>query len=286
MDQAQEIQEVVNQQQQQIQELQNFIQQLAQAQQPQLEANKDMKISPPEFFSGDRRKSKKFLLQLKNCFSAQPRRFQNNDANKITFAVSFLRDSAFDWISPHLDSDDQLMHSWDEFKRSFNTVFGEIDRTRKAEDEIFSLKQNNRPVSAVVSEFQRLALETRMNNEALFPLFYRTLNDEVKDELCKVARPEHIEDYYRLAISIDDRIFERKREKNLWKNYSRTPLAPQKFEDPVPMIIDNSQTRGPLTQQEKLRRRNNNLCLYCGAPEHKIADCPKRSNSGNEKARF
>jgi hypothetical protein len=51
------------------------------------------------------------------------------------------------------------------------------------------------------------------------------------------------------------------------------------------MILDNIQKRGPLSEAEKERRKSNNLCLYCAAPDHKLADCPvKPAKSGKAKA--
>ena len=43
------------------------------------------------------------------------------------------------------------------------------------------------------------------------------------------------------------------------------------------MEIDsvNSQ-RATLTNQERQRRRANNLCLYCGNPDHIVRTCPVR----------
>jgi hypothetical protein len=33
--------------------------------------------------------------------------------------------------------------------------------------------------------------------------------------------------------------------------------------------------RRVLSDTEKEFRRNNKLCLYCGSPNHRVADCPK-----------
>ena len=49
-----------------------------------------------------------------------------------------------------------------------------------------------------------------------------------------------------------------------------------------PNILDSS---GRLTQEEKDRRRRENLCSYCGAPGHFTANCPKQLKTPNTKAR-
>lgn len=34
--------------------------------------------------------------------------------------------------------------------------------------------------------------------------------------------------------------------------------------------------RGPLTDEQKEHRRDHNLCMYCGDPEHGITECFRR----------
>jgi hypothetical protein len=41
-------------------------------------------------------------------------------------------------------------------------------------------------------------------------------------------------------------------------------------------LMDLSRNRGPLTPEEKQRRRDNNLCLYCAGPGHIARECPSR----------
>ncbi len=54
----------------------------------------------------------------------------------------------------------------------------------------------------------------------------------------------------------------------------KAPLDPRN-PGVVPMEI-NSIRRGPLTTQEKERRRNERLCLYCGQPDHFVTSCPNK----------
>ena len=45
---------------------------------------------------------------------------------------------------------------------------------------------------------------------------------------------------------------------------------------PTPMEIDTTRRRGPLSKEEKQRRRANRLCLYCGGPGHIAVNCSHR----------
>ena len=42
----------------------------------------------------------------------------------------------------------------------------------------------------------------------------------------------------------------------------------------TPMEVDALRRRGPLSAEEKMRRRANRLCLYCGGPNHIAINCP------------
>ena len=42
------------------------------------------------------------------------------------------------------------------------------------------------------------------------------------------------------------------------------------------MEIDTTRRCGPLSEEEKQRRRENRLCLYCGGPGHIAVNCPHR----------
>lgn len=62
--------------------------------------------------------------------------------------------------------------------------------------------------------------------------------------------------------------------------YSQAVTQPISYNEPtadatgvVPMEIDSIK-RGPLTAEEKRRRKDLNLCGYCGAASHLIKDCP------------
>ncbi|EPS97351.1 hypothetical protein FOMPIDRAFT_93654 [Fomitopsis schrenkii] len=61
------------------------------------------------------------------------------------------------------------------------------------------------------------------------------------------------------------------------------PAAPT---DPVPMEVDAICHRGPVSPQERQRRRDQGLCAYCGG-KHKIDDCKalaKHNANGGKKS--
>ena len=43
--------------------------------------------------------------------------------------------------------------------------------------------------------------------------------------------------------------------------------------NPTPMQIDTTHHHGPLSEEEKQRRRSNRFCLYCGGPGYIVVNC-------------
>lgn len=284
LEQFQAMQATIQQQQSQLEALSN----LGGVTLPQ---PKEVKVAAPEYFSGNRKRSRTFLLQLKNVFRSQPQRF-SKETTKVTYAISFLRDTAFDWIAPFLECDHEILEDFDKFEDRFKLAFGDTDRQRQAEQELLRLKQKGRSASALVSDFQRLSMEVKWSSEALFSIFYQALNDEVKDEICKCDRPLTIDEYYKLAIRIDNRLFERRQERKSSSCSYKPSLYPvqttqvnHKSTDSDAMVIGATNARGPLSIQEKQRRRRDGLCMYCGSGEHLLDACsirPKGSKSTSQ----
>lgn len=89
-----------------------------------------------------------------------------------------------------------------------------------------------------------------------------------------------------LAIRVDNRIYENKRDKSSigratppFQRYRRsnvppatTGLAPA---DGMDLDAMNSR-RGPFTQAERDHRFQNNLCIVCASPDHRKFNCPKK----------
>ncbi len=115
------------------------------------------------------------------------------------------------------------------------------------------------------------------------------LRDDVQDLLLTLADPSSFNEAITQAIRCDNRLFERHQEKKvtsnaqLWNSRPATlPLVPQTTPvarpasfGPTLMQIDASKFK-PLIEAEKLRRRTNNLCLYCGNPGHIARQCPQK----------
>jgi hypothetical protein len=254
------------------------------------------KVNDPEEFKGERSKARAFVLQCQNKFMGERNRFPDENS-KVRYAISYLRGAAFKWITPYLEYEsthpDQeppvILRTSQNFFAELVRIFDDPNRQKNAEDQLFSIKQGKRSVTALVSQFQCLVIEAgfKFDNPSLFGIFYKALNDEVKDELIKQARPTKLDEYFLAAINIDDRLHQRRQERNANRSTPRqnnggsNNSSSSQSSGPTPMEIDatSNQPRGRLTEAEKQRRRANNLCLYCGSADHKVKNCNIRPST-------
>ena len=183
------------------------------------------------------------------------------------------------------------------------------------ERELRTLRQTG-SVSAYAAEFQRIAgflIAAGWNDRPLLSNFRANLKDNIKNVLVhEKPFPTTLQEMIAASIRIDNRehekIMDRKaptHQSGTQGNQSRShqngsrlqitappnPVAPTlplpittsvaNNDGTTPMELDAFERRG-LTEAEKEFRRSNKLCLYCGSPNHRVADCPKIP----EKARF
>jgi hypothetical protein len=115
------------------------------------------------------------------------------------------------------------------------------------------------------------------------------LRDDVQDLLLTLADPSSFSEAITYVIRCDNRLFECRQEKKVTSNAQlwntrpttlpsvpqATPVAQPASFGPAPMQIDTTKFKS-LTKAEKLRRRTNNLCFYCGNPGHIAHQCPQK----------
>ncbi|KAH9535887.1 hypothetical protein CY35_17G077500 [Sphagnum magellanicum] len=157
-----------------------------------------------------------------------------------------------------LKTSSPLLQDFNAFMAEFEVVFGDSDKART-----------------------QLACDVNWEKAALIVQFQCGLRDDVQDLLLTLANPSSFSEAITQAIRCDNRLFERHQEKKvtsnaqLWNSRPTTlpsvpqtaPVARPASFGPAPMQIDRAKFKS-LTEAKKLRRRTNNLCLYCGNPGH------------------
>ena len=157
-----------------------------------------------------------------------------------------------------------------------------------------------------------------LGDDSLMSMFYKGLNADVKKALIYFPEAKTFDELVDQCVSIDQRQFALHKELKATErssvphpkqpgnhgDSSKPPANPQKPSNPSnrPGPYDRSgkpnysrgenqpsskqssgRPRGPISEEERTRRRENNLCYRCGSPGHIKDDCPlnKKAASSN-----
>jgi hypothetical protein len=173
-------------------------------------------------------------------------------------------------------------------------------------------------------DFNRLAIQTGWSESVLRHRYYSGLAERIKDIMGQQGKPSTLDEMKTLAHAIDSRHWERLREKSRAEksqsksdnktssksdnksdnksgnsgksakgNQSNTSTSSDKNTNSNKSsktatsgssVADKLGKDGKLTSEERQRRFDNNLCLYCGGTGHKTSDC-KKASAAKTKAR-
>lgn len=191
------------------------------------------------------------------------------------------------------------IHSWvkngmltfesvDSMMEILHTIFHDPNLVRDAVSRLYSNKQKNKPFSVWIAEIRRDAAiaEYDYDSRHLKDLIFHNLSLELQQAIIYeqnidklslnevVARLQDIENRQKAfanAITKSNR-----RMPINFQALQMTPNQAAEAGDPMDLSAAQLQPRSRLSIDEKNRRRNLGLCLYCGQPGHVLKTCPIR----------
>ncbi|EQB43072.1 hypothetical protein CGLO_18341 [Colletotrichum gloeosporioides Cg-14] len=183
-----------------------------------------LKLSAPITYDGTPGQLKSFLIQVKNYQNFHHGDF-TSQTEKVVHAATYLRGRALKWFEPiqeeflRYETLDEcstetrdIYSSFKGFEDALRSLFQDPDEKRQAERDLAQLRQT-KSTKEYAATFRQLSVQLDLTEETKIFMFYQGLKDEVKDEIIKIDRPEDFLQYADLAIKIDNRLFERRKEK-------------------------------------------------------------------------
>ena len=176
--------------------------------------------------------------------------------------------------------------------------------------------KDSQRISDYLVRFSGLATRCPWGDPALRYRFYEGLPPRIKDELTKgEGKPRTLRDMKQKAQNIDARYWERQQERSREQGYqrgqstSKTPTSsstntpastsgskpsvpthqaskPKNFKPSAAPRVDLTgklDSQGKLTQQERQRRIDKNLCMFCGGTGHRTDTCPVKAASAKAR---
>lgn len=259
------------------------------------------RVPPPSEFTGKRENWKTFSSHLSLFFTANAAQYPS-DTEKILFAISRLGDgSAFKYMEQYIpdfqkppEARPLVISNYNTFVTVMSENFGILNAHVVAEAQLRSLKQKGSAMD-YTNKFLELATETDWNDAAKISQYRLGLKDAVQDMLALADEPKDFASFTTKAISIDKRQYARSVEKQNNQSTSRSVPSPARVAlstyrssspaavatptpiGPPSMAMDLSHARH-ITPEEKKRRQEKGLCLYCGAGDHFAKVCPNKKS--------
>lgn len=241
-------------------------------------------VNVPDRFSGQQEMFPAFLGQCQLFMAMRPEDFPDDRA-RVAFVISSLSGTAARWATPLLLQDSPLLLDFQGFLQHLRTMFEDPLRVQTAARRIKDLRQGKRPLQDYIAEFRLLGQDSAWNEVALMDAFQDGLSDEMQDELVRVEAPPTLDALVTQCLRIDARLQRRRPRRALPEpptasappRFAPTALrTAQRFVATAEEPMELGAARPQLTAQERMRRRQGGLCLYCGEAGHFAASCPRK----------
>lgn len=239
---------------------------------------KRVSVSEPDKFDGTAEHVRGFLRQLDIYF-------QDHVSDKLSDSAmcykvfSLLTGKAVEWASAVWDNDPRIRTSYSYFVQQIKEVFEYPAGGRSASLQIINMTQNHRPVAEYAIEFRTLAAQSGWNDRSLKDVFQNSLDVDLQAELACKGENLSFSDFVTLAVHIDNlmrnvparmKLRASDRPMHDTSKVFHTAVTTNDGVEPMQMGF------APLTMAERQRRREKNLCFYCGKPGHRIDNCPAK----------
>ena len=241
-------------------------------------------VSLPEQFDGKRTKLRSVVNQVKLYLELQPRKYPS-ERMKVGFVGTLLTGIAAAWFCPLYQSNSPLLNDFGLFIKNLQQKFRDFDKAVTSANKIRTLKQGTNAASVYATEFRLLASDLRWGEEALIDQYRRGLNNPVQDFLLTLPVPNTLSEAIISSVKCDNRIRELNNEKSSFSDAKDLYLEDDTNYGVVPMevdmakqkMIEGNKQQSSSRENERKRRLQLNLCLYCGAPGHQVRNCPRKN---------
>src|SRR6266436_272714 len=143
-------------------------------------------------------------------------------------------------------------------------------------------------LSEYLVRFNTLASRVEWGDAALRFQFYNSLPERLKDQIALLRKPDTLQELVQATVCHDNLYWERqdecKQTRQQQPPQNTTTGQTQSDQPPDHPNEQHLNPRGRLKDEEQHRRRDNNLCLFCGKSDHTIAKCPTASAKGRAAA--
>ncbi|TKA66112.1 hypothetical protein B0A49_10924 [Cryomyces minteri] len=159
------------------------------------------RLPDPDKFDGDRKDLRRFVSQIHEKMIANRDRFPTPQSRK-SYVTNRLKGQPYSQVLPYIQKGVCQLSDYEDILDILDRAFGDPNRVNNARDELFRLRQTNKDFGTFFAEFQRLALEGEMSEDALPTLLEQSINRELRSMLMHHEPPSRA--YHKFANSLQD----------------------------------------------------------------------------------
>lgn len=212
--------------------------------------------------------------------------------DRVNYALQSMEGPPALFFAPYVNGDvpdlEDYLTSWENFSAVMSEMHGDQHQLDEINHKLNRLRQTG-PMSLYLSQFRTLSARSGWNEPALLSRFKEGLSEEIKTILV----PQwHALGTLRQAQAAATTAYQNHQARSRHQKASpRTQVSfpnwPRRTQTPAsssPTTASASSSAGPMdldtmrvkhiTAEEKQRRREKGLCLYCGGSNHFAGDCP------------
>jgi len=165
------------------------------------------KVEDPEYFHGDKGRLRDFLAQCELKYNSESHKFAT-DANKVNYASSKCRGSAWQWVRTSIQEGQSSYTTWAAFKTALTRAFVKTDEREVALAKYRAITQGRRSAAAYWAEFQKIIADLNYGQPEYIDQFKRGLHHEVRKQLALMETlPDTIIELANQVIALDNRLF-------------------------------------------------------------------------------
>jgi hypothetical protein len=238
------------------------------------------KLPDPDVFKGERSDLRRFLSQISQKLRINRDRYPTAES-RLAYVSSRLSGPAYSQILPYINRDGTCrLPDYPELLNLLERAYGDPNRINNARTDLFRLRQKNFEFSTFFAEFQRLAMEGELAEDALSTILDNAISRELRGMLMHSPPPSR--DLNMFAKHLQD-LENRRRQ---YSTPTPLPANPQphlamkrtntatntqgtissKQPEPTGEPMDTSNTR-PKTDKER------GACYLCHQTGHLARDC-------------
>ena len=270
-----------------------------------------LEINRPEDFNGTNdKKLQPFFFTCELNFDSNPRQF-SSDERKIHYAISFFTGTPLKWVQTQFGKNPrpEFLSDWKRFKQEVTKLFGNPDPTSVAATALDNIyMQDNHKATRFITDFMTIASELNWGDDVLEHYFFRRLPPRLRSEIIRAGHRKGFEELRLQALELDRNHWDALEETKATNNTPQAQKANKKKSDSTSKSNSSnsnsnsnsnqqkkSKTNKPdlsniltsdkrLKPEERQRRIEQNLCLYCGKSGHKAPECNLRQDKVKARA--